>query len=42
MPLVGFNPTISAGMRLQTYALDPTATETGGDKIIGTKNFTSF
>ena len=28
MPLVGFEPTISAGKRLQTYALDCTATAT--------------
>ena len=29
MPPVGFEPTISAGERLQTYALDRTATGTG-------------
>ena len=29
MPPVGFEPTISAGERPQTYALDRTATETG-------------
>jgi len=29
MPLVGFKPTISAGERLQTYALDRVATGTG-------------
>ena len=29
MPLVGFEPTISAGQRLQTYALDREATGTG-------------
>ena len=29
MPLVGFEPTISAGERPQTYALDHAATETG-------------
>ena len=29
MPLVGFEPTISAGERPQTYALDPAATGTG-------------
>ena len=29
MPLVGFEPTISAGERSQTYALDHAATETG-------------
>ena len=32
MPPVGFEPTISAGERLQTYALDRTATWTGRDK----------
>ena len=30
MPPVGFEPTISAGKRLQTYALDRAATEIGG------------
>ena len=29
MPSVGFEPTISAGKRPQTYALDRTATGTG-------------
>ena len=29
MPPVGFEPTISAGERLQAYALDRTATGTG-------------
>ena len=29
MPWVGFEPTISAGVRLKTYALDRTATGTG-------------
>jgi len=29
MPPVGFEPTISAGERSQTYALDRAATETG-------------
>jgi len=29
MPPVGFKPTISAGERLQTYALDRAATGTG-------------
>ena len=28
MPLVGFEPTISAGEQLQTYALDRAATAT--------------
>jgi hypothetical protein len=29
MPFVGFEPTLSAGERPQTYALDRTTTETG-------------
>jgi hypothetical protein len=29
MPPVGFEPTISAGERQQTYGLERTATETG-------------
>jgi hypothetical protein len=29
MPPVGFDPTISAGKRLQTYALDFEVTKTG-------------
>ena len=29
MPPVGFEPTIAAGERPKTYALDRTATETG-------------
>jgi hypothetical protein len=29
MALVGYEPTISAGERMQTYALDSAATETG-------------
>ena len=29
MPPVGFEPTVSAGERLQTYALDRAATGTG-------------
>ena len=33
MPLVGFEPTISAGERPQTYALDRVATETGGYQV---------
>jgi len=33
MPRVGFEPTISAGERPQTYALDRAATGTGGIKI---------
>ena len=31
MPRVGFKPTISAGKRLQTYALDRAATGTGNN-----------
>ena len=31
MPLVGFEPTISAGEQLQTHALDRVATGTGFD-----------
>ena len=34
MPPVGFEPTISAGERLQTYALDRAATGTGYGKYI--------
>ena len=30
MPPVGFEPTVSAGERPQTWALDRAATETGG------------
>ena len=33
MPPVGFEPTISAGERPQTYALDRTATGTGVQHI---------
>ena len=33
MPPVGFEPTISAGARPQTYALDRAATGTGGDCV---------
>ena len=36
MPPVGSEPTISAGERPQTYALDRTATGTGTNKIIKT------
>ena len=32
MPPVGFEPTISAGERQQTYALDRAATVTGNDR----------
>ena len=41
MPPVGFEPTISAGERLQTYALDRVATGTGKDYNIHNYNFTS-
>ena len=34
MPRVGFEPTISAGERPKTYALDRAATETGDDYVI--------
>jgi len=34
MPPVGFEPTISAGKRPQTYALDRAATRTGDKTII--------
>ena len=34
MPPAGFEPTISAGERLQTYALDRAATGTGTNKLI--------
>ena len=33
MPPVGFEPTISAGERPQTYALDRAATGTGSNNI---------
>jgi hypothetical protein len=35
MPPVGFESTISAGERLQTYALERAATETGRCNYIG-------
>jgi len=35
MPLLGFEPTISAGERLQTYALDRAATGTGPSESTG-------
>ena len=38
MPPVGFEPTISAGERPQTYALDRAATGTGNWKRITHKN----
>ena len=37
MPPVGFEPTISAGERPQTYALDRAATGTGTNNITRTK-----
>ena len=40
MPPVGFEPTISAGERPQTYALDRAATGTGLDP--GRQVFTHF
>jgi len=42
MILVGFEPTISAGERPQTYALDRAATGTGNDELYHcqlTKNY---
>ena len=39
MPPVGFEPTISAGERQQTYALDRTATGTGPWLLIPDSNF---
>ena len=41
MPLVGFEPTLSAGERPQTYALDRTATGTGSATIIAAYKFNS-
>ena len=38
MPLVGFEPTISAGEQPQTYALDGAATGTGPVQYILVKN----
>ena len=35
MPPVGFEPAISAGERLQTYALDRAATGTGAKQAYG-------
>ena len=34
MPRVGFEPTISAGERPKTYAVDRAATATGGSSIL--------
>ena len=38
MPWMGFEPTISAGERPKTYALDRTATGTGYRKILRSTN----
>ena len=38
MPWVGFEPTISAGERPKTYALDRTATGTGIVQLVGVIN----
>jgi len=38
MPLLGFEPTISAGERQQTYALDRAATGTGKESHKKIKN----
>jgi hypothetical protein len=45
MPSVGFEPTISAGERPQTYSLDRAATGTGDSDIIlpeDTKQYVYF
>ena len=42
MPPVGFEPTISAGERPQTYALDRTATGTGIDGTLFIRIFIFF
>ena len=42
MPPVGLEPTISAGERLQTYALDRAATGTGIKLIIMNSKCYSF
>ena len=39
MPLVGFEPTISAGERAQTYALDRAATGTGIVSCVPKQNY---
>jgi len=36
MPWVGFEPTISAGERPKTYALERTATGTGNETVLAT------
>jgi len=38
MPPVGFEPTISAGERPQTYALDRASTGNGSKEILSVKN----
>ena len=38
MPPVEFEPTISAGKRPQTYALDREATGTGSNKLLEDQN----
>ena len=42
MPPVGFEPTISAGERPQTYTLDRTVTGTGSKATITDDNFYSY
>ena len=42
MPPVGFEPTISAGERPQTYALDRADTGTGGTLTVATIKIISF
>ena len=38
MPRVGFEPTIPAGERPKTYALDRAATETGSRNVLWKQN----
>ena len=38
MPPVGFEPTISAGQRPQTYVLNRAATGIGDNKLLGSIN----
>ena len=38
MPPVGFEPTVSAGERPQTYALDRAATGTGSERWVLNQN----
>jgi len=42
MPPVGIEPTISAGERLHTYALDRAATETGIFLVLPMRNVVVF